>query len=193
SENWQRPAQEVNLLLELFLMTLERETEKLHRNEVRLHIIGDRSAFSAALQHRIEASESRTRQNGRLTLAIAVNYGGRWDICQAARQIAVKIERGELHADAVTENLIASHLSLNGLPEPDLFIRTGGEQRVSNFLLWQMAYSEFYFTSTLWPDFDEQAFEAALADYAVRQRRFGRTDEQIQTSNPMTPLEQAGY
>lgn len=193
SENWRRPAQEVSLLLELFMVTLERETEKLHQNEIRLHIIGDRSAFSAELQRRIEASETKTRQNRRLTLAIAVNYGGRWDICQATRQIAKKIEQGELQANEVTENLIASHLSLNGLPEPDLFIRTGGEQRVSNFLLWQMAYSEFYFTSTLWPDFDEQAFGAALADYAVRQRRFGRTGEQVQPPNPMTPLEQSGY
>jgi undecaprenyl diphosphate synthase len=181
SENWQRPAREVTLLLELFLITLDKETEKLHRNGVRLHVIGDRSAFPPALQDRIKASETRTRHNARLNLAIAVNYGGRWDICQATRKIAAKIEQGELIADEVTESIIAAHLSLAGFPEPDLFIRTGGEQRISNFLLWQMAYSEFYFTPVLWPDFDEQAFGDALADYANRQRRFGRTSEQVQT------------
>ncbi len=183
SENWRRPLQEVNLLLELFLITLDQETEKLHRNEVRLIIIGDKSAFPMALQDRINASEAKTCHNTRLTLIMAVNYGGRWDICQATRKIAKKVEQGELLADEVTEPMIASHLSLAGFPEPDLFIRTGGEQRISNFLLWQMAYSEFYFTPVLWPDFDEQAFGQALADYAHRQRRFGRTSEQVQTTS----------
>jgi undecaprenyl diphosphate synthase len=122
-----------------------------------------------------------TCHNNRLTLVIAINYGGRWDICQAVRQIAQKVSQCEMQADEITEEMIAAHLSLAGYPEPDLFIRTGGEQRVSNFLLWQMAYSEFHFTQTLWPDFDEKAFGDALADYANRQRRFGRTGEQLKT------------
>ena len=181
SENWQRPLEEVSLLLDLFLATLERETEKLHKNDVRVQIIGDRQAFSIALQNRIAASEALTRDNDRLTLNIAVNYGGRWDIHQAVQHVARRVEKGELRAEEITENLFASHLSLAGLPEPDLFIRTGGEQRISNFLLWQMAYTEFYFTATLWPDFDEQALDRALLDYAGRQRRFGRTGEQVES------------
>ncbi len=181
SENWRRPTQEVNLLLELFLLTLDQETESLHTSGVRLLIIGDRSAFSQALQDKIAVAEDMTRHNSRLTLIIAINYGGRWDICQAVRRIAQKVSQYEVRADEITEASIAAHLSLAGYPEPDLFIRTGGEQRVSNFLLWQMAYSEFHFTQTLWPDFDEQAFGDALADYANRQRRFGRTGEQLKT------------
>lgn len=181
SENWLRPVQEVTLLMDLFLATLNRETEKLHKNGVRLQVIGDRAAFSDPLRERIAASEALTRNNRRLTLVIAVNYGGRWDIHQAALCIARKVERGELHSNEVTEGLFASHLSLANVPDPDLFIRTGGEQRISNFLLWQMAYTEFYFTATLWPDFDEHAFEMALLDYAGRQRRFGRTGEQVET------------
>jgi undecaprenyl diphosphate synthase len=181
SENWRRPTQEVNLLLELFLLTLDQETESLHTSGVRLLIIGDRSAFSQALQDKIAVAEDMTRHNSRLTLIIAINYGGRWDICQAVRRIAQKVSQCEVRADEITEALIAAHLSLAGYPEPDLFIRTGGEQRVSNFLLWQMAYSEFHFTQTLWPDFDEKAFGDALTDYANRQRRFGRTGEQIKT------------
>ena len=181
SENWRRPTQEVNLLLELFLLTLDQETESLHTSGVRLLIIGDRSAFSQALQDKIAVAEDMTRHNSRLTLIIAINYGGRWDICQAVRRIAQKVSQCEVRADEITEASIAAHLSLAGYPEPDLFIRTGGEQRVSNFLLWQMAYSEFHFTQTLWPDFDEKAFGDALTDYANRQRRFGRTGEQIKT------------
>lgn len=181
SENWRRPTQEVNLLLELFLLTLDQETEALHTNGVRLLIIGDRSAFSQALQDKIALAEGMTCHNNRLTLVIAINYGGRWDICQAMRQIAQKVSQCEVQADEITEEMIAAHLSLAAYPAPDLFIRTGGEQRISNFLLWQMAYSEFHFTQTLWPDFDEKAFGDALADYANRQRRFGRTGEQLKT------------
>jgi undecaprenyl diphosphate synthase len=183
SENWRRPPQEVSILMDLFLATLDRETEKLHENRIRLKVIGDRSAFSPVLQERIAASESLTRENNRLTLVIAANYGGRWDIFQAALRLAEKIERGELRTEDLSSELFSSYLALADLPEPDLFIRTGGEQRVSNFLLWQLAYTEFYFTPVLWPDFDKQAFEQALKDYAGRQRRFGYTGEQVETLN----------
>ena len=180
SENWRRPVQEVSLLMELFLATLERETDKLDENGVRLRIIGDRSAFVPELRERIAVSEDLTRHNQHLNLNIAVNYGGRWDIAQAARRLAEAVERGDLRAADIDSERLEAHLALADLPEPDLFIRTGGERRISNFLLWQLAYTELYFTPVLWPDFDEQAFQSALEDYAHRQRRFGYTGEQVE-------------
>jgi undecaprenyl diphosphate synthase len=180
SENWRRPAQEVGLLMDLFLTTLRREVDKLHRRAVRLRFIGDRQAFAPKLRARIDAAEELTADNRGLNLAIAVNYGGRWDIAEAARGLGERIEAGELRAADITPELLAGGLALHDLPEPDMFIRTGGEQRISNFLLWQLAYTELYFTDTLWPDFDTQAFDAALDSFARRQRRFGLTGEQVE-------------
>lgn len=181
SENWRRPPQEVSVLMGLFLSTLEKETEKLHQNNVRLRVIGERNAFSQELQERIAAAETITAANSRLDLVIAANYGGRWDITQAARRLAEQVQSGELASDEITEERLQRLLSLADLPEPDLFIRTGGEQRISNFLLWQLAYTELYFTETLWPDFDNNELDRALNDYAGRQRRFGYTSEQLET------------
>ena len=182
SENWRRPQEEVGLLMGLFMTALEQQVRKLHEHNIRLRIIGDRSAFSSMLQERIEAAETLTRDNSGLNLVIAANYGGRWDMTEAARAIARRVQSGELTPDQVNPELVHSLLSLADLPEPDLFIRTGGEKRVSNFLLWQLAYTELYFTDTLWPDFDRQAFEGALASFATRQRRFGRTGDQVATA-----------
>ncbi|CAI8758248.1 MULTISPECIES: isoprenyl transferase [Methylococcus] len=179
SENWRRPEQEVSVLMELFLSTLERETEKLHQNGVRLRIIGDRAAFGEALRERMDAAESLTRSNTGLQLAIAANYGGRWDIVQAAQTLAEKVRRGELSPEQITADRLQQQLALADLPEPDLFIRTGGERRISNFLLWQLAYTELYFTPVLWPEFDEGALDLAFEDYAGRQRRFGFTGDQV--------------
>ncbi|BBL76728.1 polyprenyl diphosphate synthase [Methylomagnum ishizawai] len=180
SENWRRPVQEVSLLMELFIATLERETQKLHESGVRLRVIGEREAFAPVLQDKIAASEALTQGNRRLDLNIAANYGGRWDIVQAARRMAEAVGRGEMRAAEIGEAAFASHLALAELPEPDLFIRTGGERRISNFLLWQLAYTELYFTPVLWPDFDEKVLDLALEDYAGRQRRFGYTGEQVE-------------
>ena len=182
SENWRRPQEEVGLLMGLFMTALDQQVRKLHEHNIRLRIIGDRSAFSRTLQERIEAAESITATNTGLTLVIAANYGGRWDLTEAARTIANRVQAGELRPDQVSPELLQSLLSLRDLPEPDLFIRTGGEKRVSNFLLWQLAYTELYFTDTLWPDFDRQAFDGALTSFATRQRRFGRTGDQLATA-----------
>lgn len=179
SENWRRPPDEVSLLMELFMSTLRGEIEELDRNNIRLRFIGDRSRFPEALQKLMSEGEAKTQANGALTLVIAVNYGGRWDLCQAMRAINAKVMAGELDARDIDENLIARHLSTADLPEPDLFIRTGGEERVSNFLLWQLAYTEMYFTDALWPDFDEHALAEAIASFKSRQRRFGHTGEQV--------------
>lgn len=179
SENWRRPKEEVSLLMGLFMATLQREVNKLDKNGIRLRFIGDRSAFSPQLQDKIVAGESQTEKNTGLTLVIAANYGGRWDMCQAMRRIAARVKTGELALDAIDEKVISQQLSIADLPEPDLFIRTGGEKRVSNFLLWQLAYTELYFTDTLWPDFDQQCLEVAIKDFATRERRFGHTGEQI--------------
>jgi undecaprenyl diphosphate synthase len=180
SENWRRPQQEVGLLMELFLHTLKKEVNRLDRNGVQLRFIGDRSAFPAKLQALMAAAEAQTLHNTELVLTVAANYGGRWDISQAVRRLAGRVAAGELQAGDVDEDTLAAELSLADLPEPDLFIRTGGEQRISNYLLWQLAYTELYFTETLWPDFNAQAFEAALHSFAGRQRRFGRTGEQVE-------------
>ncbi len=179
SENWRRPEEEVGLLMGLFMTALDQEVRKLHENDIRLRIIGDRHAFSSALQDRIEQAEQLTRDNQGLTLVIAANYGGRWDLTEATRAIACAVGRGEMNVENITPQAVQERLSMSDLPEPDLFIRTGGEKRVSNFLLWHLAYTELYFTDTLWPDFDRIAFEGALASYATRQRRFGRTGEQV--------------
>ncbi len=181
SENWRRPQEEVGLLMGLFMTALDQQVRKLHENNIRLRIIGDRSAFSRTLQQRIEVAEALTGGNSGLNLVIAANYGGRWDVVQAARTIATRVSAGALNPDEVNSALLQSLLSLSDLPEPDLFIRTGGEKRVSNFLLWHLAYTELYFTDTLWPDFDRQAFDGALASFATRQRRFGRTGDQVAT------------
>ena len=180
SENWRRPQSEVSLLMDLFLTALGRETRRLHENNVRLKVIGERSAFSEKLQEKITDAEQLTAANSGLTLVIAANYGGRWDITQAARAIAQKVQAQEIQASEITETMLEQHLSMYGLPEPDLFIRTGGEERVSNFLLWQLAYTEFYFTDTLWPDFGSSLFEDALISFSKRQRRFGRTGDQVE-------------
>jgi undecaprenyl diphosphate synthase len=179
SENWRRPEEEVTLLMGLFMATLQREIDKLDRNNIRLRFIGDRTAFSDALQLKMAEGEAQTKDNNALTLVIAVNYGGRWDMCQAFRTVSEKIAAGELKNQDIDEQLINRHLSTADLPEPDLFIRTGGEQRVSNFLLWQLAYTELYFTPTLWPDFDEISLEEAIKSFKGRQRRFGHTGEQM--------------
>lgn len=179
SENWRRPEEEVGLLMGLFMTALEQEVQKLNENDIRLRVIGDHSPFTAKLQQLIEHAEKATRNNRGLNLVIAANYGGRWDLTRAMRELAQSVERGEVRADTIGPEDVHARLSLSDLPEPDLFIRTGGEKRVSNFLLWQLAYTEFYFTDTLWPDFDRRAFEGALTSFATRQRRFGRTGEQV--------------
>jgi undecaprenyl diphosphate synthase len=179
SENWRRPKEEVGLLMNLFMTALDNEVKKLHKNEVRLRIIGERSAFSPELQKRIDDAENLTVDNKALTLVIAANYGGRWDITEATRRLARQVAQGHIQAEAITPELIRANLSLSDLPEPDLFIRTGGEQRISNFLLWQLAYTELYFTPLLWPEFRDDAFAEALTSFATRQRRFGRTGEQV--------------
>lgn len=179
SENWRRPEEEVSLLMKLFMSTLQTEIDKLHRNNIKLLCIGDRTVFSAALQNKITQGEQQTQHNTGLTLIIAANYGGHWDMCQAAQQVLEKILSGQIESKTITQTLIEQHLSTAGLPDPDLFIRTGGEQRISNFLLWQLAYTEFYFTPTLWPDFGQQSLDEAIQSFRSRQRRFGRTGEQI--------------
>ncbi|MCB2428435.1 isoprenyl transferase [Methylophaga pinxianii] len=179
SENWRRPGKEVNLLMELFSHALENQVKRLHKNNIRLNIIGDISRFSAPLQQQIADAMALTIENDGLILNIAANYGGRWDITQSVRQIANKIQSGELQPEQIDETLLASHLVTADLPEPDLFIRTGGEQRISNFLLWQLAYTELYFTEKLWPEFTAQDLDIAIESFSSRERRFGRTSEQL--------------
>jgi len=174
SENWKRPKIEVTLLMNLFLVSLKKELPRLNKNNIRLTVIGDVSAFSKKLQQSIQFVENETAENTGLNLQIAANYGGRWDIAQAFNQLS----RDKKDA-TITEDDISSCLSFSTLPDPDLFIRTGGEQRISNFLLWQLSYAELYFTDTLWPDFKETAFDDALNEFSKRQRRFGKTSEQI--------------
>ncbi|MDH4284343.1 MAG: isoprenyl transferase [Gallionellaceae bacterium] len=176
SENWRRPADEVSFLMQLFLKVLEREVTRLHENNIRLIIIGDRSHFDDQLNQRIAEAEQLTANNTSLTLTIAANYGGRWDIMQAV-QAMLRAQPGL--AAGFSDADIEPYLSMNYAPEPDLFIRTGGEQRISNFLLWQMAYTELYFTDTLWPAFNREALETAIHSYQKRERRFGRTSEQL--------------
>jgi undecaprenyl diphosphate synthase len=179
SENWRRPADEVTALMRLFLFALEREVRKLHRNNIRLKIVGDRSAFSAILQEHMQKAEDLTRNNTRMTLVIAANYGGHWDIAQATRQLAEQVRAGQLEPSDITDDLIQQHLNIGDLPMPDLMIRTAGEQRISNFMLWHLAYTELYFSPVFWPDFKDDEMLKALKVYAGRQRRFGQTDDQI--------------
>ena len=175
SENWRRPTDEVSFLMKLFLSTLEREVSKLHANGIRLKVAGDLSRFDDKLRSMIAAAERKTAGNERMTLTICANYGGRWDVMQAI----VKMLAANPGHTEFTEDQLAPHLALAYAPEPDLFIRTGGEQRISNFLLWQLAYTEMYFTETFWPDFDAAALDAAISSYRQRERRFGRTSEQL--------------
>jgi undecaprenyl diphosphate synthase len=179
SENWRRPAEEVALLMQLFQVALTNEVEKLHRNGVRLRVVGDTRRFDANIRRAIEQGERLTAGNKGLTLTIAANYGGRWDILQALTKLAREKNNS---LDQVDETELAPYLAMSYAPEPDLFIRTGGEQRISNFLLWQLAYSELYFTETLWPDFDAAALDLAIASYRNRERRFGRTSEQLEAT-----------
>jgi undecaprenyl diphosphate synthase len=178
SENWRRPAEEVTRLMELFVESIDKEVDELHANGIRVRFIGDLSRLREGLDKKISAAELRTAGNTRMTLYVAVSYGGRWDIVEAARRLAARAAAGTLDPRSIDEDVFAAQLQLADAPEPDLFIRTGGEQRISNFLLWNLAYSELYFCDTLWPDFDDAALDAALRFYATRQRRFGLTDAQ---------------
>ena len=189
SENWRRPPEEVGFLTKLFLKSLRREVDRLAENNIRLKMIGDLSRFGTAITEMVEFSEDKTKDCKRLTLTIAANYGGRWDILQAMQKAI--ITNPHLQAKDLTESLLLPHLSMAYAPEPDLFIRTGGEQRVSNFLLWQLAYTELYFTDTLWPDFDATQLQAAFAWYAQRERRFGRTSAQLADESNTMPLSDA--
>ena len=191
SENWRRPADEVSLLMRLFMTALEREIAKMHLNDIRLKVVGDLSRFDEKLRGMIADAERRTAKNGRLTVTICANYGGRWDITQAVNRMvaaagasaAIGTEAAAKSANAAaptfTESDLEPHLAMAHAPEPDLFIRTGGEERISNFLLWQLAYTELYFTETYWPDFDDAALAAAIASFQQRERRFGHTSEQL--------------
>ena len=180
SENWKRPPLEVRGLMELFKIALDRESKKLKKNNIRLRIVGDVSGFSESLQKKIHKAETLTAECTGLQLNIAANYGGRWDIVQAAKRLAVSCQNGTLDPENITEELFGEEVSLSSLPEPDLCIRTGGEQRVSNFLIWQFAYAEFFFTNAYWPDFDKEQLLLAIDDYTTRQRRFGKTSEQVE-------------
>ncbi|HMM46633.1 MAG TPA: polyprenyl diphosphate synthase [Thiobacillaceae bacterium] len=179
SENWRRPQEEVSLLMELFMRALENEVSRLHENGIRFRVIGDLTGFSTRIQALIRQAEALTQANTRLTFTVAANYGGRWDIVQAVKKL---IDSG-VTSDELTEAMLAQQLSIADMPEPDLFIRTGGEQRISNFLLWQLAYTELYFTDTLWPEFDAAALDAAIVSYCTRERRFGRTSEQVRSAS----------
>jgi undecaprenyl diphosphate synthase len=179
SENWRRPTEEVTFLMQLFLRALEQEVEKLHGHGIRFKVIGDLSGFDPVIVEHVRRGEALTAANERLVLTVAANYGGRWDILQAANRCRV-----EHPGQEITEELLSSYLSMSYAPEPDLFIRTGGEERISNFLLWQLAYTEFHFTPVLWPDFGEAALDEAIASYRSRERRFGRTSEQLAATLP---------
>ena len=180
SENWQRPAEEVGALMELFLSALRREARKLKENAISLRIIGDRSRFHPELQAAMREAEQQTAGESRFVLQVAANYGGQWDIAQAAQSLAREVQAGHLQPEDITPGLLQGCLATGDLPLPDLCIRTGGEHRISNFLLWQLAYSELYFSDLYWPDFKHEAMRKALADFSKRQRRFGKTSEQVE-------------
>ncbi len=182
SENWNRPQDEVGALMNLFLRALDKEVEELHGHGVRLRFIGDLGAFDDALRQRMHSAMTRTAANDKLHVNVAVSYGGRWDIVQACRHAAAAVARGELRVGDINEASLGQWMHLAELPPLDLFIRTGGESRISNFLLWQVAYAELYFTETLWPDFNQACLRLAIEDYARRERRFGRTGEQVATA-----------
>ncbi len=179
SENWRRPASEVSALMELFMFVLGREVRKLHDGNIRLRVIGNIHGFSERLQKKIHAAETLTANNTGMTLNIAANYGGQWDIVQACQQIANKVAQGSLLPEQIDESLLSQHLSMADIPDVDLLIRTGGDHRISNFLLWQIAYAELFFTPVLWPDFGEDQFMEAIASFVSRERRFGCTGDQI--------------
>jgi undecaprenyl diphosphate synthase len=183
SENWKRPEEEVSVLMELFNLVLNSEAKRLHKNGVRLQVIGDLSAFDGKLVEKIRKAEEMTKDNADLVLNVAANYGGRWDIVNAAQQLANQAKEGKIHASDIDEAMFTAHTSTANLPELDLLIRTGGEHRISNFLLWQCAYAELYFPDVLWPDFNEDVFQLAVDDFNVRQRRFGLTGEQVIVSD----------
>ena len=197
SENWRRPAEEVSVLMQLFLRALEQEVAKLHNNDIRFKVIGDLTPFDPRIVELISNAVELTKNNQKLTLTVAVNYGGRWDILQAVNKAIVlkhqqwRASQGEsaskpapnIESPVIVENDINAHLAMNFAPEPDLFIRTGGEERISNFLLWQLAYTEFYFTGELWPDFNRASLIKAVESYRTRERRFGRTSEQLKSAN----------
>ena len=182
SENWRRPQDEVSVLMRLFITALEREVAQLRANGIRLRVAGDVGAFEGRLQSLIRDAEHRTAHNTRMTLTVAANYGGRWDIVQATRALLRARPECAAHPELITEEALSSHMALAHAPEPDLFIRTGGEQRISNFMLWQLAYTEFYFTDVFWPDFGPDALARALASYRDRERRFGRISAQVATA-----------
>jgi undecaprenyl diphosphate synthase len=179
SENWNRPPEEVGALMKLFLRMLDSEVDELHRRGVRVAFIGDRAGFPDTIRERMQSAEQTTARNRRLVLTIAAGYGGRWDVTQACRQLAQDVAAGRITPDQITEAALDARMGLHGLPEPDLFIRTGGDVRISNFLLWQLAYTELWFTETLWPDLDESVLQAALAEFGERERRFGLTSQQL--------------
>lgn len=179
SENWKRPKDEVMGLMDLFYMTLNREIKKLHKNRIRINVIGGRSRFSDKLLSAIEGAESLTQDNDRLILNVAVDYGGRWDICQAAKAVVLSVQNNEINIDDIDEKVFGRHIALSEFPEPDLCIRTAGEQRVSNFLMWQFAYTEFYFSNIYWPEFGKNEYVEALIHFGERTRRFGMTDDQL--------------
>ena len=183
SENWNRPREEVSKLMGLFVEALRREVDELHRNEVRLEFIGVRDLLQPRLLDMIASAEKQTAGNAGLRLQVAVAYGGRWDIVNAARNLATQVEAGDIAASDIDDDAVANELALANIPDPDLLIRTGGEQRISNFLLWNLAYAELWFCDTLWPDFDEQDFDAALAFFANRERRYGHTGDQIEAAS----------
>jgi len=182
SENWQRPEKEVSVLMDLFMFVLTKEVKRLHKNDIRFQVVGDLSRFSDKLQKSIKKSELLTQNNTGLVLSVAANYGGRWDIANAAKQLASQVQNNEISLDEINEDALHQHTCLADLPVLDLLIRTGGDYRISNFLLWQAAYAEFYFTQTLWPDFHEQEFEKAIDVFDQRERRFGKTGEQVKNS-----------
>jgi undecaprenyl diphosphate synthase len=179
SENWSRPENEVSFLMQLFVEALEQEVQELHQHGISLRFTGDLSRLSSTLQEKMQHAEYLTKANQQLILNIVVNYGGKWDIVQAVKKIAKKVEAGVLEVEAIDESLLSQSLTTSELPEPDLLIRTGGEQRVSNFFLWQLAYTELYFTEVHWPDFSAEEFKKALASFSQRERRFGKTSQQI--------------
>jgi undecaprenyl diphosphate synthase len=180
SENWSRPKDEVSRLMGLFVEALRREVNELHRNNVRVKFVGALEQLNEGLRKKIDLAEQKTADNNGLVLTIAIAYGGRWDIVEAAKAVAKRVASGAIQVDAIDESEFSASLQLAGLPDPDLLIRTGGEQRISNFLLWNLAYAELYFTDALWPEFDKRQFAQALAHFAAKQRRFGHTGDQME-------------
>ncbi|WP_284380679.1 isoprenyl transferase [Litoribrevibacter albus] len=183
SENWNRPEDEVKGLMSLFLMALKNEVRKLHRNNIRLRVMGDKTRFSETLQAHIQEAEEKTANNDAMTLVIAANYGGEWDIVNAAQRCAEDVKKGKIESHQISRDYFEQYIGLPDVPAPDLYIRTGGETRVSNFMLWQAAYSELYFSDLYWPDFQEEALLAAIADFSRRQRRYGMTSEQVESKS----------